>query len=177
MLVVHSCLTLLRPHGLYPPGSFVHWISQARIPEWLAISFSMALPNLGTEPISPALQADSLPLSHQGNQRRQQQQNNSNHGDFFFQFLERSQNFLACSFCIVCCPECFKMMSCHSWFLSSSSLTFLKFAFQRDIPHFYRRPDRIFASQKHRERMLVVQEELLFPKARISIIPTSLCNE
>ena len=135
-LVTKSCPTLLRPHGLYPPGSFVHWISQARIPEWVAISFSTALPNLGTEPISPALQADSLPLSHQGNQRRQQQQNNSNHGDIFFQFLEHSQNFLACSFCIVCCPECFKMMSCHSWFLSSSSLTFWsKFHYHQVLSH------------------------------------------
>ena len=36
-----SCLTLLRPHGLYsPPGSSVHGISQARILEWVAISFS-----------------------------------------------------------------------------------------------------------------------------------------
>ena len=31
----------LRPHGLYP-GSSVHGISQARIPEWVAISFSRA---------------------------------------------------------------------------------------------------------------------------------------
>ena len=39
-LVSKSCPILLRPHGLYPPGSSVHWISQARIPEWVVNSFS-----------------------------------------------------------------------------------------------------------------------------------------
>ena len=34
------CLTLLQPHGQYPPSSSVHVISQARILEWVAISFS-----------------------------------------------------------------------------------------------------------------------------------------
>ena len=35
-IVFHS----LRPYGLYPPGSSVHGISQARILEWVAIPFS-----------------------------------------------------------------------------------------------------------------------------------------
>ena len=40
-LVPESYLTLLRPHGQRsPPGSSVHGISQARIAEWVAISFS-----------------------------------------------------------------------------------------------------------------------------------------
>ena len=39
-LVSNSCPTLLRPHGLSPPGSSVHGIFPARILEWLAISFS-----------------------------------------------------------------------------------------------------------------------------------------
>ena len=38
------------------PGIF-----QARILEWVAVSFSGDLPDLGIEPGSPALQADSLP--------------------------------------------------------------------------------------------------------------------
>ena len=49
--------------------SSVHGISQARILEWVAISSSRDLPNPEIEPASlasPALQADSLPLSHQG---------------------------------------------------------------------------------------------------------------
>ena len=37
-----SCLTLLQPHGLCLSDSFVHGISQARIMEWVAISFSRA---------------------------------------------------------------------------------------------------------------------------------------
>ena len=38
--VATSCCTLLWPHGLQPPGSSVRGISQARILEWVAISFS-----------------------------------------------------------------------------------------------------------------------------------------
>ena len=44
-LVTQSSSTLLQPHGLYsPPGYSVHGISQARIPEWVALSFSRGLP-------------------------------------------------------------------------------------------------------------------------------------
>ena len=49
-----------------PSGSSVHGISQARILEWVAISFLGDLPNSGIEPVSPALAGDSLPLNHQG---------------------------------------------------------------------------------------------------------------
>ena len=38
-----------------PPGSSVHWVPQARILEWTAISFSRDLPNPGIEPMSLAL--------------------------------------------------------------------------------------------------------------------------
>ena len=34
--------SFLRPHGLYPARSSIHGISQARILEWVAISFSRA---------------------------------------------------------------------------------------------------------------------------------------
>ena len=43
-----------------PPGSSVHGILQARILEWVAISFSRDLPDPGIEPRSSALQADTL---------------------------------------------------------------------------------------------------------------------
>ena len=43
-----------------PPGSSVHGILQARILEWIAISFSRDLPDPGIEPRSPTLQADAL---------------------------------------------------------------------------------------------------------------------
>ena len=39
-LVTQSCLTLCDPMDYSPPGSSVHGILQARVPEWVAISFS-----------------------------------------------------------------------------------------------------------------------------------------
>ena len=53
------------PWSCNPPGSSVHGISQARILGWVAIPFSRGSPRPGIEPGCPALQADSLPLSHQ----------------------------------------------------------------------------------------------------------------
>ena len=38
--VAQSCLTLCNPVDCSPPGSSVHGILQARILEWVAISFS-----------------------------------------------------------------------------------------------------------------------------------------
>ena len=43
-----------------PPGSSVHGIFQAIIVDWVAMPFSRDLPDLGMEPKSPTLQADSL---------------------------------------------------------------------------------------------------------------------
>ena len=54
----------LQPMDCNPPGSSVHGISQARILEWVAISFSGGS-SRPRKNVSPALQADSLPLSHQ----------------------------------------------------------------------------------------------------------------
>ena len=53
-----SCPTLCNPMDHSLPGSSVHGIFQAKILEWVAISFSGDLPNPGTEPTSlesPAL--------------------------------------------------------------------------------------------------------------------------
>ena len=49
-----------------PPGFPVHGIFQARVLEWVAISFSGDLPDPGIEPRSPALQADTLPSEPPG---------------------------------------------------------------------------------------------------------------
>ena len=49
-----------------PPGSSVHGILQARILEWIAIPFSKGSSWPGIEPVSPALQADSLPTEPPG---------------------------------------------------------------------------------------------------------------
>ena len=38
--VTQSCLSLCNPMGCSPPGFSVHGISQARILEWVAVSFS-----------------------------------------------------------------------------------------------------------------------------------------
>jgi len=54
--------SLCDPTDCSLPGSSVHWILQARVLEWVAIPYSSPsdLPDPGTEPGSPALQADSL---------------------------------------------------------------------------------------------------------------------
>ena len=49
-----------------PPGSSLHGILQERILGWVAISFSRGSSQSKGKPESPALQADSLPLHHQG---------------------------------------------------------------------------------------------------------------
>ena len=59
-------LTSCNPMDCSLPGFSVLGISQARILEWVAISFSRGLPDPGIEPVSPALQADYVLLSHQG---------------------------------------------------------------------------------------------------------------
>ena len=48
-------LTLWDPMDCSLPGSSLHGILQARVLEWVAISFSSDLPNPGIEPRSPAL--------------------------------------------------------------------------------------------------------------------------
>jgi len=40
VLVAQSCLTLCNPIDCSPPVSSVHWIFQARILEWVALSYS-----------------------------------------------------------------------------------------------------------------------------------------
>ena len=64
-VVAKLYLTLLQPHDCSPPGFPVYGTSWARILEWVAISFSMNLPNPGIKPMSPAL-AGRLLLSHLG---------------------------------------------------------------------------------------------------------------
>ena len=58
-------LSLSSPLDCSPPSSSVHGVSQARILEWIAIPSPGDLPDPGIEPASPALQVDSLALSHQ----------------------------------------------------------------------------------------------------------------
>ena len=65
--VAQSCLTLCDPMDCSLPGSSIHGIFQARILEWVAVSFPGYLPNPGIVPRSPALQADASPSEPPGN--------------------------------------------------------------------------------------------------------------
>ena len=51
--VTRSCLILCDPMDCSLPGSSIHGIFQARVLEWVAISFSRD-PDPGMEPVSPA---------------------------------------------------------------------------------------------------------------------------
>ena len=72
MLVAQSCLTLCNPMDCSPPGSSVHGILQAKC--WSGSPIPSpggwaGLPNPGTEPKFPALQADCLPFELPGKPR------------------------------------------------------------------------------------------------------------
>ena len=54
-LLAKLYLTLSNPMDCMPPGSSVHGFLQARILEWVAISFPGDLPNPGIKVASPAL--------------------------------------------------------------------------------------------------------------------------
>ena len=64
--VVQSCPTLCDPTDCRLSSSSVHGILQARVLEWVAISFSRDFSDPGIEPGSPTLQADALPSEPSG---------------------------------------------------------------------------------------------------------------
>ena len=65
-VLVRVSTTLCDPMDCSLPDSSINGILQARILEWVAMPATEDLPDPGIEPVSPALQASSLPLSHQG---------------------------------------------------------------------------------------------------------------
>ena len=70
-----SCPILCDPMDYNLPGSSVLGIFQARILEWAAISYSRESSqsrDQTTSLMSPALQVDSLPLSHLGSPNNEQ---------------------------------------------------------------------------------------------------------
>ena len=67
VLVAQSCPTLCDHVDCSPPGSSARGILQARMLEWVGISFPGDLPNPGIRLGSPALQADFLPSEPRGN--------------------------------------------------------------------------------------------------------------
>ena len=54
VLVAQSCPTLCDPTNSSQPGSSIHEILQARILEWVSISFSRTFADPEIEPESPA---------------------------------------------------------------------------------------------------------------------------
>ena len=64
--VAQSWLTLSDSMDYSPPDFSVHGVSQARILEWVAISFSRGSSRTKDQTHTPALQMDSLLLSHWG---------------------------------------------------------------------------------------------------------------
>ena len=64
--VTQLCPILCDPVDCSLLGSCVDGILQARILEWVAISFSRDLPDTGIKPGSPTLGADSLPSEPPG---------------------------------------------------------------------------------------------------------------
>ena len=59
-LVAQSCKTVCDPMHCSPPGCSVHGIFQARIPEWVVISFSRGSSRSRDQTWAPTLQANSL---------------------------------------------------------------------------------------------------------------------
>ncbi|CAI9158477.1 unnamed protein product [Rangifer tarandus platyrhynchus] len=64
--ITQSCLTLCNPRVCGPPGSSVQGIPQARILEWVAISFSGNFLYPRIEPTSPALGGKSFTIEPPG---------------------------------------------------------------------------------------------------------------
>ena len=64
VLVTQSFLTLYDPMDCSPPDSSVRRILQVRILQWVAIPFSRGSSRPRVWTGSPALQTDSLPMSH-----------------------------------------------------------------------------------------------------------------
>ena len=64
--VAQSCPTLCFPVGCSLPGSSIQGIFQARVLEWVAISFSRGSSQPKIEPRSPTFQAGALPSEPPG---------------------------------------------------------------------------------------------------------------
>ena len=64
-----SHVQLCDPMDCSLPGFSIHEIFRARVPEWVAISFSGDLSDPGIKPESPACRQTLYPLHHQGSSR------------------------------------------------------------------------------------------------------------
>ena len=75
--VTQSCPTLCDPMGLNLPGSSVHGIFQARVLEWVAISFSRRSPRPRDRTRVSTLQAGALPSEPPGKPKKSRERVNS----------------------------------------------------------------------------------------------------
>ena len=75
----------------------VHGILQTKILEWVAISSCRGSYPPGDEPESPAMQADSLLLSHQGSLRQKNTPQNSEGFFWFYNYV--AVNYLGFNLC------------------------------------------------------------------------------
>ena len=66
--IAQLCLTLCNPMDCSPPGSSIHGIFQARVLEWVAISFSrwVIFLTLGSKPSLPHCRWILYQLNHKG---------------------------------------------------------------------------------------------------------------
>ena len=64
--VAQSCPTFCNPMDCSLPGPSIHGIHQARVLEWVAISFSRGSSRQGLNPGLPHCRQTLYPLSHQG---------------------------------------------------------------------------------------------------------------
>ena len=71
--VAKLCSTLCDTMDCSLPASSVYGISQAKILEWIAISFSRGFSQPRLNPCLLHWQVDSLPLSHQGGSHYKQE--------------------------------------------------------------------------------------------------------
>ena len=96
-------LTLRYPIDCSLPGSSVHGNFQARILEWVAISYSRYLPDPGIEAMSP-------PLA----------------GRFFATVLpgKPPETFGGSKFCFTACPSPWSSLSSHNFLVVSKACTF-----------------------------------------------------
>jgi len=58
-MLVQSCLTLCNPMNCSPPGSSVYGVSQARMLEWIAISYPEDFSDPGIKPMTHASPASA----------------------------------------------------------------------------------------------------------------------
>ena len=80
VLVTKSCPTLWDPMDCSPQGFSVHGISQARILQWVAISFTRGSSWPRDQTCISSWQVDSLPLSHLGSPIKKSQIRNASKG-------------------------------------------------------------------------------------------------